>query len=130
MRLLGRADARTLLLFLEVGLARRHALHGERQPPRRREGLGALIDEAGIDQPVGDELLQVLRRARLHAGGNFFGEQFEQKVGHGSGFDIRGARDGGAAVGKLRERGAMKICRRDIRSAERIGQRTGRRRIR
>ena len=54
----------------------------KREPPRRHERLGALIDEAGIDQPVGDELAQILRRARLHAGGNFLGEQFEQKVGH------------------------------------------------
>ena len=32
---------------------------------------------------VGDELLQILRRARLHARGDFLGEQFEQKIGHG-----------------------------------------------
>ena len=79
---LRRADARALLLLAQIGLARRHAVHGERQPPRRHESLGALIDEPRIDQPVGDELAQILRRPRLHARGDFLGEQFEQKVGH------------------------------------------------
>ena len=65
------------------GCLHRHALHRERQPARRDEGLGALVDQPGLDQPVGDELAQVLGRARLHARGDFLGEQFEQKVGHG-----------------------------------------------
>ena len=77
-----RADARALALLLHVGLARRNALHRERQPPRRRERLGALVGEAGRDQPVGDELPQILRRPRLHARGNFLGEEFEQQIGH------------------------------------------------
>ena len=81
-RAFGRADARALALFLQVRLPRRHALHGEREPARRRERVRALVDEPGIDQPVGDELLQILRRARLHAGGDFLGEQFEQEIGH------------------------------------------------
>ena len=78
-----RADARSLLLLLHVGLPDRHALHRERKPARRDEGLGALVDEPGIDEPVGDQLAQVLGRARLHARGDFLGKQFEQKVGHG-----------------------------------------------
>ena len=36
----------------------------------------------GIDQPVGDEFAQILRRSRLHARGNFLGEKFEQELGH------------------------------------------------
>ena len=82
-RALGRADARALALLLHVRLPRRHALHGQRQPPRRRKGLGALVDQAGLDKLVGDELAQILGRARLHARGDFLGEEFEQKVGHG-----------------------------------------------
>ncbi len=78
-----RADARALALLLHVRLVRRHALHREREPPRRRECLGALIDEAGRDQLVGDELAQILGGARLHARGDFLGEQFDQEVGHG-----------------------------------------------
>ena len=31
---------------------------------------------------IGDEPLQVLRRLPLHAGGDFFAEQFKEKVGH------------------------------------------------
>ena len=57
-------------------------MHGEREAARRGEGLRAFIDEPGLDQTVGDELLQILRRARLHARGDFFGEKFEQKIGH------------------------------------------------
>ena len=79
----GGADARTFLLLLHVGLPDRHALHREREAARGDEGLGALINETRIDQPVGDQLAQVLGRARLHARGNFLGKQFEQKVGHG-----------------------------------------------
>ena len=59
------------LLLPDVGLPHRHALHRERQPARRGEGLGALVDETGADQPVGDELAQILGGARLHARGNF-----------------------------------------------------------
>ncbi len=77
-----RADARALLLLADIRLPRRHTMHRQSQPPRRHERLGALVDQPGIDQAVGDELAQIVRRARLHAGGNFLGEQFEQKVGH------------------------------------------------
>ena len=78
-----RADARAFLFFLDVGLARRHAMHRQRQPARRGEGLGALVDEAGRHQPVGDDLLQILGGARLHARGDFLGQEFKQEVGHG-----------------------------------------------
>ena len=78
-----RADARTFLLLAHVGLAHRHAVHRERQPPRRHERLGAFVDKPGIDQPVGDELAQILRRPRLHARRDLFREKFEQKIRHG-----------------------------------------------
>ena len=57
-------------------------MHGQRQPPRRREGLGALIGQPGGDQPVGDEAAQILRRLPLHARGNFLGEELEKQIGH------------------------------------------------
>ena len=79
---LGRADARALALFLQVGLARGDAVHGQRQAARRHERLRAFIDEAFGDQLLGDETAQIVRRLRLHARGDFFGEQFEQKIGH------------------------------------------------
>ena len=81
-RILRRADARALLLFAHVGLAVRHAVHRKRQPPRRHERLGAFVDETGIDQAVGNGFAQILRRPRLHARRNFFGEKFEQKIRH------------------------------------------------
>ena len=76
------ADARAAALFLQVGLARGNAVHGERQPPRRREGFGAFIDQTLGDQLVGHHAAQIVRRLCLHARGNFFGEQLEQKIGH------------------------------------------------
>ena len=83
-----RADARALLLLAHVGLTRRHAVHGQRQPPRRHERLGAFVDQPGIDQPVGHQLAQILRRPRLHARRNFLGEKLKQKVGHGYGRSV------------------------------------------
>ena len=74
----GRADARAAALFLQVRLARRNAVHRQRQPPRRRKGLRAFIDQALGDELVGDHAAQIVRRLRLHARGNFFGEQLEQ----------------------------------------------------
>ncbi len=82
-RLLRRADARAFFLLAQIGLAHRHAMHGERQPPRRDERLGALINEPRLHQPVGDKLAQILRRPRLHARRHFLGKEFEQEVGHG-----------------------------------------------
>lgn len=54
----------------------------EGEPARRGEGPGALIGQPALDQRIGDELLQVLRRLALHAGGDFLGEEFEQEIRH------------------------------------------------
>ena len=54
----------------------------QREPARRDESLRALISQVAVDQRVGDEPLQILRRLALHPGGDFFAEQFEEKVGH------------------------------------------------
>ena len=78
----GAADARALALLLQIGLPRGDAVHRQRQPPRRRERFGAFIDQAFGDELVGDHAAQIVRRLRLHARGDFFGEQFEQKIGH------------------------------------------------
>ena len=76
------ADARSPALFLQVGLPRRNAVHRQRQPPRRRERLRAFIDQPLGDELVGDHAAQIVGRLRLHPRGNFFGEKFEQKIGH------------------------------------------------
>ena len=52
------------------------------QAARRDESLRALVEQVAVDERVGDEPLQVLRRLPLHAGGDFFAEEFEEKVGH------------------------------------------------
>ena len=54
----------------------------QRQAPRRDEALRALIEEIALDQRIGDEALEILRRLPLHAGGDFFGKKFEEKVRH------------------------------------------------
>ncbi len=82
MALLRRADARAFLLLAQIGLAHRHAVHGKRKPPRRHEGLSAFVDEPRLDQPVGNGFAQILRRPRLHPRRDFFGEQFEEEIGH------------------------------------------------
>jgi RHH-type rel operon transcriptional repressor/antitoxin RelB len=81
-RLVGRADAGTAPLLAHVLALGGQPGHVQRQPPRRREGLGALIEKAALDERVGDELAQILRRAPLHARGDFFGQEFEQKIWH------------------------------------------------
>ena len=78
----GRVDARALLLFLDVGLLHRYAMDRECEPARRGEGLGAFVDEPGRHQPVGDHLLQILGRARLHARRDFLRQKFKQQIGH------------------------------------------------
>ena len=78
------ADARPLALLARIGLRSRQARDMQRKPARRRKARGALIKQALGDERIGHELAQILRRLRLHARGDFFGEQFEEKVGHGN----------------------------------------------
>ena len=66
----------------ECSLSGRQADDMQREAPRGDEALRALVEQIALDQRVGDEPLQILRRLPLHAGGDFFAEQFEQKVGH------------------------------------------------
>ena len=66
----------------KVGLRRGQAHDMQRKAPRRDEALRAFVEQIALDQRVGDEALQILRRLPLHAGGDFFAEQFEEKVGH------------------------------------------------
>ena len=75
--LFGRANARTLALLARVGLAGGQAGDVQGETAGRREGGRALVEHAARDQRVGDEFLEVGRRLRLHARGNFLGEQFK-----------------------------------------------------
>ena len=82
-RRLGRADARTLPLLAHVLALDRQADDMKRQPPRRRIGLRALIDETALDQRIRHQPLQILSRTTLHPGRDFFGEEFKEEIGHG-----------------------------------------------
>ena len=76
------ADAGALLLLAHVGLAARQAGDVQGETPWRRMGDRTLELQAALDQGAGDEPLQVSRRLPLHAGGDFFGKEFEEEVGH------------------------------------------------
>ena len=77
-----RADARALSLLAQIGLGGRQADDMQGEAARGDEALRALIEEVALDQRVGHQALEVLRRLPLHAGGDFFAEQFKQEVGH------------------------------------------------
>ena len=89
-RLLRRADARPLPLLAPVGRARRQPVHGQRQPPRRGEGLGALVDEAGLDQRVGDELRRSSAAFRCMRAGISSENSSSRRSGMGHSFRARG----------------------------------------
>jgi hypothetical protein len=52
----------------------------ERQAARRHVGASALVEKAALDQRVGHQTAQIVCGPALHAGRDFFREQFEQKV--------------------------------------------------
>ena len=69
-------------LFADGLGLRRKPVNRQGQTAGRREGAGGGIGKAGLDQSVGDQRFQILPRAGLHPGGDFFGKEFDQKVGH------------------------------------------------
>jgi hypothetical protein len=65
----------------------RQAAYIQRQPARRPVFARALIGQARLHQRIGQELLEVAGSLALHAGWDFLGAEFKQKIGHiGSGF--------------------------------------------
>ena len=54
----------------------------ERQAARRCETARAFVQEAAIGQRADDEAFEIARGCRLHARGDFFGEEFEEELGH------------------------------------------------
>ena len=78
-----RVGARTLLLFANVGRAGVEAVNGQCQAARRRKGAGAFVGQTGIHQTVRHQTLEIVGGLRLHAGGNLFGEELNEKIGHG-----------------------------------------------
>ncbi len=81
-RRLRRADAGSLALLARGRLGGGQSDHMQGEAPRRDESLRALVDEIALDEGVGHEALQVVGRLPLHAGGDFFAEEFEEKIGH------------------------------------------------
>ena len=78
----GRIDARTFAFLGDVGGLGIEAFDREDDAAGAAMGLRAFIGEAGLDQRVGDQCAQIIRRLLLHAGGDFFREKFEQKFRH------------------------------------------------
>ncbi len=81
-RLFRRARARALAFLGHVRLLGRQPVNGQRQPPRPGKALDAFEHQAAIGQRADDQPFEILRRVRLHARGDFLGEQFEQKISH------------------------------------------------
>jgi hypothetical protein len=81
-RLFRGRGARALDLFLAVGRGGGQAVDDQGQAARPGVGRQGVPGQAGGLQPVGDHALQVARGALLHAGGDFFGEDFEEELGH------------------------------------------------
>ncbi len=79
---IGRADARAFLDFAAVLLPLGQSGDMEREPARRRKARGAFEGKPLRMQGFADEPAQIVRRLPLHAGGNFFGEKFEEEVRH------------------------------------------------
>ena len=78
----GRIDLGAFQFLAHILLLGRQAGDRQRQPPRAGKGLDAFEQQAAIGQRADHQPFQVARRARLHAGGDFLAEQFEQQVGH------------------------------------------------
>ena len=83
-RALGAADAGALALLAHVRRAHRQTIGHQHQPPGAREAAHRLRQHARGSKRVHDEPLQVGLGTGLHPGGDFFGEDFEQQLGHGA----------------------------------------------
>ncbi|MNE45987.1 hypothetical protein D3C80_1403050 [compost metagenome] len=81
-RLRGGRGFRALQLFIAVGRGGGQAVDDQRQAARPGIGGQRIPGQAGGLQTVGGHALQVARGALLHTGGDFFGEDFEEKLGH------------------------------------------------
>ena len=84
----GGADAGTPAFLRGVGALDRKPCDMERKTPRRHMRDRAFVEEAALDERIGDEALQLLAGPFLHSGGNFLAEEFEQKIGHGRGRNL------------------------------------------
>ncbi len=81
-RLVGGPDPGALAVLVPVALGRGQPLGHQGQAARAAEGLHGLRDQALAGQVFARQALEVARGLGLHARGNFFGEQFDQQLGH------------------------------------------------
>jgi hypothetical protein len=81
-RLFRTANFRTLTLLADVGGTRGQALNHGHQAARRTERLNPRRQKARLRQGVHQQLLEVLSTTLLHARRDFFGEKFEEELGH------------------------------------------------
>ena len=79
---IGRADPRPALFLARIRLAGRQTRHVQGEPPWRGEARGAFMGKAARAQGFGDEAAEIIRRLRLHAGGDFLGKKFKKKIWH------------------------------------------------
>ncbi|MNX55269.1 hypothetical protein D3C86_860260 [compost metagenome] len=81
-RLSRRRGLGSLDLFIAVFGGGRQAVDHQGQATRTGEDVQRVPGQAGGLQTVRHHALQVARGALLHTGGDFFGEDFEKKLGH------------------------------------------------
>ncbi|MNU68700.1 hypothetical protein D3C71_580720 [compost metagenome] len=75
--------ARPLLFLAHIGGAGVEAANIQCQTARRPVFARTLIGKPSLHKRVGDEFLQIASRLALHAGGDFLGAEFKQKIRHG-----------------------------------------------
>ncbi len=81
-RLLRRRRLRTLELLLAVRRGGGQALDHQGQAARAGEGGQGVVRQTGGLEALGRHALEIARGAGLHPGGDLFGEQFEEELGH------------------------------------------------
>ena len=78
-----RADLGAFLLFAHIGRARVQPLNHGGEAARAGDGKGVFPAKARFFQLAREGRQKVSLSLRLHARGDFFGEEFDQEFGHG-----------------------------------------------
>jgi len=92
--------------------------------PRLPEAARALGEEAAVGQRADDEALEIARGLRLHACGDFFGEELEEELGHGSSAPSRSGPRPPSCLAGLRSRLRRRLSRVRAPGRYRLGARS------
>jgi hypothetical protein len=90
-RLFRRIDAGAFALFAGRGAGGQQTLNRKRKTARRGKTGGPAIGQASLDKRIGHAFLEVFGRTRLHAGRDFLGKKFDQKIWHITQYPLGGS---------------------------------------